>query len=255
MLTEAVQDYLKAIYQLQGEPGGATTSAIARRLRVAAPSVCNMVRHLSGLGLAEHVPYRGVRLTPVGTRAALQVIRHHRLVERYLAEALGLPWDRVHDEAERLEHALSDLVEEAIDSALGRPADDPHGHPIPSRDGKLPPESVLSLANLELGRPARIRSVDDRDPEFLRFVEALGLLPGREVTVVTRGPFDGPVEVRLPDGGPRALGREAARRILVALTGPAQPPPAKDGRTGVTPPGPPRRTTDRQPARRGPRRG
>jgi DtxR family Mn-dependent transcriptional regulator len=225
MFSEAVQDYVKAIYQLRGEPGGATTSAIARRLGVAAPSVCNMVRHLADLGLAEQAPYRGVRLTRDGERAALEVIRHHRLVERYLAEALGLPWDRVHAEAERLEHALSEPLEEALDAALGRPERDPHGHPIPSKDGRLPTETAVPLADLEPARPASIHSVDDRDPEFLRYANGLGLLPGREVTVLAREPFDGPMEVRLSDGTQRVLGREAARRILVASAGLAQAPP------------------------------
>src|SRR3982751_5350604 len=151
-ISAAVEDYAKAIYALQVERGGAVTNnALAERLGVSAASATNMVKKLGGLGLVEHLPYRGVELTPAGRRVALEVLRHHRLLELYLAKSLGVPWDRVHDEAEVLEHHISEELEELIANKLGNPTHDPHGDPIPTRDGRIDEGETASLQELEPG--------------------------------------------------------------------------------------------------------
>src|SRR3954454_9352349 len=168
-LSSAVEDYAKAIYHLESIEGGAVaTNALAERLAVTPASASNMVKKLDGLGLVEHVPYRGVRLTESGRRVALEVLRHHRLLELYLAETLGLPWDRVHDEAEVLEHHLSEELEEVIASKLGDPTHDPHGDPIPTVDLELREERTESLSALEPGAEGIFVRVSDSDPEMLR---------------------------------------------------------------------------------------
>ena len=213
-LTRAVQDYAKEIYKLQAREGRATTSAIAATLGVAAPSATAMVKKLAALGLAEHERYRGVVLTAEGERVALEVIRHHRLLERYLAETLGLPLDAVHDEADRLEHALSEELEDRIDESLGFPTHDPHGDPIPDRELILARETHASLASLEPGDEATIRRIPGDDPELLRYLADASLVPGQVVRIQRSEPLDGPVTVSV-DGDERALSRELARRIKV----------------------------------------
>ena len=194
-LSEALQDYLKEIYKLQAEDGRATTSAIAERTGVAPASVTAVLKRLTALELVEHEPYRGAVLTDAGTRVAVEVIRHHRLLEQYLAEALGVGIDSVHAEADRLEHALSEEVEARIDASLGYPTHDPHGDPIPDADLNLAPSNLRALASLEAGEEATVRRIPDRKPEVLRYLAELSLLPGTRVKLVQRAPLGGPLTV------------------------------------------------------------
>jgi len=188
---------VKAIYTLQDRGDGAvTTNALACRLNVTPASASGMVRKLSEQGLATHVPYRGVRLTDAGTKVALEVLRHHRLLELYLAETLGVPWDRVHDEAEVLEHVLSEDLEALIAAKLGHPTHDPHGDPIPTADLELPEEPTESLAELQPGDAGTFVRVSDSDPEMLRYLGERGIAPGDVLRVEDRQPFGGPLFVR-----------------------------------------------------------
>ena len=214
-LTGPVEDYLKAIFELETRNGYAGTNEIASALRIAAPSVSGMIRRLSSQGLLTHEPYKGVQLTREGRRAALKTIRRHRVIESYLTQALGYPWDRVHDEAERLEHAASDELIDRMAAAIGEPDTDPHGAPIPTREGKLGAEPALSaLAELGDGDRARIARVGDRDGERLRYLATLGMAIDAEVELVSREPYDGPITVKV-DGKRRVIGRELARHIFV----------------------------------------
>lgn len=214
-LTGPVEDYLKTIYELETRHGAASTNEIAAALRIAAPSVSGMIRRLSSQGLITHEPYKGVQLTREGRRAALRTIRRHRVIEAYLTQALGYPWDCVHDEAERLEHAASDELIDRMAAAIGEPETDPHGAPIPTREGTLIADPPLSsLAELADGGKARIARVGDRDAERLRYLATLGMAIGAEVELVTREPYDGPITVRV-DGKRRVIGSELARQILV----------------------------------------
>jgi DtxR family Mn-dependent transcriptional regulator len=214
-LTGPVEDYLKTIYELETRDGAAGTNEIAAALQIAAPSVSGMIRRLSGQGLITHEPYKGVQLTREGRRAALRTIRRHRVIEAYLTQALGYPWDRVHDEAERLEHAASDELIDRMATAIGEPETDPHGAPIPTREGTLSADPPLSaLAELGEGARARIARVGDRDAERLRYLATLGMAIGAEIELVSREPYDGPITVKV-DGRRRVIGRELARQILV----------------------------------------
>jgi DtxR family Mn-dependent transcriptional regulator len=215
MLTQAIQDYVKIIYKLQGAGGGVTTNAIADRLDVAPASVTNMIKKLARLRLVEHTPYHGVMLTAGGEKVALEVIRHHRLLELYLAEVLGVSLDKVDEEAERLEHVLSEELEERIASTLGDPTHDPHGHPIPSREGELDESSLPALADLQRGATAVIVRVSDQDAEVLRHLAADGLLPGTKVRVMGVAE-DGRMRVR-SSAGEREVTRELARAVHVAV--------------------------------------
>jgi DtxR family Mn-dependent transcriptional regulator len=214
-LTHAIQDYLKEIYKLQADGGRASTSAIAERLGVAQPSVTAMLKKLAALDLAEHEPYRGVVLTDKGERVALEVIRHHRLLEQYLAETLGLAIDAVHEEADRLEHALSEELEARIDESLGYPTHDPHGDPIPDAELRLADSSLTPLSTLEPGAEATIRRVPDRDAELLRYLSELLLVPGSRVKVWASAPLGGPLTVSVDDER-HAISREVASLIGVA---------------------------------------
>ena len=196
-ISAAVEDYAKAIYALQVEGGGpVTNNALAERLRVSAASASNMVKKLDGLGLVEHAPYHGVELTSAGRRVALEVLRHHRLLELYLAQSLGVPWDRVHDEAEVLEHHISEELEELIANALGNPTHDPHGDPIPTRDLEIIEDPAATLDTLEPGQHGRFTRISDHDPEMLRYLAERGIAPGDEFEVVDKQPFGGPLFVR-----------------------------------------------------------
>jgi DtxR family Mn-dependent transcriptional regulator len=213
----AIEDYCKAIYTLESrndEP--ASTNALAERLELTTGSVSGMLKKLGELGLISHVPYRGVRLTPEGRRLALEVIRHHRLLELYLAEALQMPWDRVHAEAEVLEHVLSDELEELIAAKLGNPTIDPHGDPIPSADLRIEEHPTRSLESLQPGERGTFVRVSDADPEMLRYLAGRGILPGGRVAVIERQPFGGPLLVRV-DGAEHALGGELTRAMRVDL--------------------------------------
>ena len=198
--SQAVQDYAKAIYALELREGEAvSTNALADRLGVTAASASGMVKRLDELGLVEHQPYRGVSLTDNGRRVALEVMRHHRLLELYLVKSLGVPWDRVHQEAEVLEHVLSEELEELIAAKLGDPTHDPHGDPIPTRDLTIEEGSTVSLQTLEVGDRGTFTRVSDSDPEMLRFLAERGIAPGDRLEVVEKQPFDGPLFVRFGD--------------------------------------------------------
>jgi len=213
--TAAVQDYAKAIYTLEARDGSASTSELAALLEVRPGSVSGMLRKLSALGLVEHEPYRGVRLTEHGRRVALEVIRHHRLLELFLVESLGMTWDEVHAEAEVLEHALSEELEELIAVKLGNPTVDPHGDPIPSRDLELAETAAPSRAELEPGDEATFVRISDSDPEMLRFLGERGIVPGTPLELVERQPFDGPLYVRAGDEV-HVLGGTLARAMHVS---------------------------------------
>jgi DtxR family Mn-dependent transcriptional regulator len=213
--TAAVQDYLKAIYVLESSDERVTTSALARRMGVSAPSVTAMTKRLDELGLVERVPHRGVELTDAGRRGALEVLRHHRLLERYLVDRLGLALDEVHAEAELLEHALSEELEAKIDAELGFPTHDPHGDPIPDRELRLVHDEGRTLLDLEPGAHGSIVRVPDGDSELLRYLGELGLVPDASVEMLTQAPFGGPVTVRTARGE-HAISRELADRIAAA---------------------------------------
>ena len=191
----AVEDYAKAIYTLQQSADGpVTTTALAERLNVSAASASGMVRRLGEIGLAKHEPYKGVELTEAGRAVALEVIRHHRLLELLLAE-LGVPWDRVHDEAEVLEHHISEELEALIAERLGDPTHDPHGDPIPAVDLTVEEGTTIALDQLEPGQRGLFVRVSDSDPEMLRYLSSLGLKPGQKLQLVGREPFEGPLIV------------------------------------------------------------
>lgn len=213
-VTAAVEDYVKAIYTLEGGEGSVTTTALAERLDVRPASVSGMLSKLTALGLVEHEPYRGVRLTENGTRVALEVVRHHRLLELFLVENLGMSWDEVHAEAEVLEHVLSEELEELIAAKLGDPAFDPHGDPIPSRELTVPADESRSLYALEPGEQGTFVRVSDSDPAMLRFLSERGIAPGAAIAVVDRQPFDGPLYVRVADDE-HVLGAVLARAMRV----------------------------------------
>lgn len=213
MLTQAVQDYLKIIYKLQREGVGVTTNAVAERLGVAAASATNMIKKLARLRLVEHTPYRGVVLTPGGERVALEVIRHHRLLELYLSDVLGVSLDKVDEEAERLEHVLSEELEERIAQTLGDPTHDPHGDPIPSREGRLEEPAYPVLADLDAGQSGVIVRVSDRDAGVLRDLAAGGLLPGASIRVMGIND-DGRMRIRLASGE-RDVTRRQAEAVYV----------------------------------------
>jgi DtxR family transcriptional regulator, Mn-dependent transcriptional regulator len=214
MLSEPVQDYLKAIWKLEHEDRS-TTSALATELAVAPASVTAMVKKLAGMGLVQHERYRGVRLTHAGEQVALEVVRHHRLLELYLMEELGLGWDAVHAEAERLEHYLSEEVESRMDAALGYPTRDPHGDPIPTADLVLAAEDSRCLSEVADGTAAVVRRVPDGDPQLLRYLASLGIVPDQAITLVEHAPFDGPVTVEV-QGARHAIGLALAEQIHVA---------------------------------------
>ncbi len=214
-LTAPVEDYLKAIYELETRQGNAATSEVADALEVAPASVTGMVRRLAAQGYLDHVPYHGVQLTDAGRRAALKTIRRHRVLESYLSGVLGYPWDRVHDEAEQLEHAASDELIERMAAALGHPTVDPHGAPIPTADGTVDEPMRRTLADLPIGERARMVLVSDRDPSLLRYLAEIGLQPGIDVTVLARAPFDGPLTLRI--GATESMvGPRLAEQVLVA---------------------------------------
>jgi len=212
----AVEDYAKAIYTLQERADGpVTTTALAERLGVSAASASGMVRRLGEIGLAEHEPYKGVELTEAGRAVALEVIRHHRLIELLLAD-LGVPWDRVHDEAEVLEHHISEELEALIAERLGDPTHDPHGDPIPAVDLTVDEGTTISLDQLEPGQCGLFVRVSDSDPEMLRYLSGLGLAPGERLELIRLEPFDGPLIVKF-SGEEHPLGVALARAMRVEV--------------------------------------
>lgn len=215
--SSAVEDYTKAIYALQQrDDQPVSTNALAERLGVTAASASGMVKRLGELGLVDHQPYHGVALTDPGRRVALEVMRHHRLLELYLVQSLDVPWDRVHEEAEVLEHVLSEELEELIARKLGNPTHDPHGDPIPTRELQIDETETESLESLRPGDRGMFARVSDSEPEMLRYLAELGIAPGDEVEVVDRQPFGGPLFVRVGDTV-HPLGGELARAMRIAI--------------------------------------
>jgi DtxR family Mn-dependent transcriptional regulator len=213
--SQAVQDYAKAIWSLgrRGE-GPVSTSALADRLDVSAASASALVKRLEALGLVRREPYRGVELSPAGERVALEVLRHHRLLELYLAEALGMSWDRVHDEAEVLEHAISPELSELIAEKLGNPTVDPHGDPIPGLDGEIDEGPTRALRELEPGQRGVFARVSDSDPDMLRWLSEHGIDRGAELEVIERERFGSGLTVRA-GGREHALGERLANVMRV----------------------------------------
>jgi DtxR family Mn-dependent transcriptional regulator len=216
----AVEDYTKAIYALERREDGAavTTNALAERLGVTPASASAMVKKLAALGLVAHQPYRGVQLTDDGLRVALEVLRHHRLLELFLAEELGLPWDQVHDEAEVLEHVISEELEARIAAKLGDPTHDPHGAPIPTRDGRIAASPRDTLDGQDVGARGVFARISDSDPAMLRWLAEKGIRPGDAFEVVDRQPFGGPIFARF-GGEVHALGGELAKAMRVETEG------------------------------------
>jgi DtxR family transcriptional regulator, Mn-dependent transcriptional regulator len=213
-LGSAGEDYVKAVYEIERDEGRVATTVLAERMGVSPASATGMIKKLAGLKLVRHIPYQGVVLTRPGRRAALEVLRHHRLLELYLVQALGYPWDLVHDEADRLEHVISEELEERIFESLGRPTRDPHGEPIPAKDGSMPRAIHEPLSSLAEGAVGTISEVSRSSPEMLRYLGERGLVPDAKLKVLEKAPFDGPITVRT---GRRShvLGRELARHIRV----------------------------------------
>ncbi|TCJ15674.1 metal-dependent transcriptional regulator [Rubrobacter taiwanensis] len=209
-----MQDYIKFIYELEQTEGKASTSRLAELMGVADASATNMVKRLADLGLVERQPYKGVTLTGEGEKIALEVLRHHRLIELYLARALGYPWDKVHAEAERLEHVISEYFEDRVDQLLGYPTVDVHGSPIPTKDGEIEEQDYVPLESVQIGERVAVRRVLDRDPKMLSYLSKIGLTLGVELEVTGRHPFDGPLVIET--GGDRhIISLELARHIFV----------------------------------------
>lgn len=212
----SIEDYIKTVYALESAQERASTKRIAAQMSVKMASVTGMIKHLASEGYVKHKPYYGVKLTDRGRKVALEMLRRHRLIELFLSETLGLSWDEVDDDAEVLEHAVSDRLIERIHEFLGRPEFDPHGSPIPRADGTIRKLDGVPLADLGIGKKGKIAQVDDSNAEFLRYLTKLGLKIGSRFTLVERSPFDGLVTLRV---GKRnvVLGREAARSIQVKI--------------------------------------
>jgi DtxR family Mn-dependent transcriptional regulator len=218
MHTQAIEDYLKTIYGIQVEQGQVATTVLAERLGVAPPSATNMVKKLAELGLVVHQPYYGLQLTEAGQKMALKVLRCHRLVERFLAERLSLPWDQVHAEAEKWEHVLSEEMQERMDALLGYPTTDPHGAPIPASDGTMARLACIRLSDLKPGQAAVITKVSDHNPVLLRYLGSLGLYPGVQISLAATAPPDDVVIVQV-GAIKHALGRAAVNHIFVTNRG------------------------------------
>lgn len=214
MPTPATEDYLKAIYKLLENAEAASTNAVADRMKVSAASVTNMMKKLSEMGLVAYQPYQTIKLTEAGRKIALEIIRHHRLLEVYMAEALGFSWDQVDAEAERLEHVISEEFEDKIDAMLGYPTTDPHGSPIPKKDGSIASANHDRLSDITPGNTVIIRRVVDTDPELLRYLAKLGLRPDKHVNVMTKEPFEGPIFLQV-EGEKHHVGHQVASNVLV----------------------------------------
>jgi|WetSurMetagenome_2_1015567.scaffolds.fasta_scaffold76920_2 DtxR family transcriptional regulator, Mn-dependent transcriptional regulator len=216
MRTVADEDYLKEIYALELDHGHVTTSMLADSFTCSPATVTGMLKKLAHLEWVVYEPYHGVKLTPVGKEIALEVIRHHRLIETYLSLALDIPWERVHAEADLLEHALSEYLEERIDSLLGHPSFDPHGSPIPSREGTISDSGRLRLSDLPENSQAEVLEIRDRDPELLIHLDKLNLLPHTRLRVLHKEPIDGLITIQV-EGMKHVLGRISSSQIIVRL--------------------------------------
>jgi DtxR family Mn-dependent transcriptional regulator len=216
LISQAMEDYLKAIYKLLEHEDIVSTSALADHMGVAPASVTNMCKKLADLKLLEYAPYQGVKFTPAGKKLVLEIVRHHRLIELYLAEALGVPWDRVHEEAEKLEHVISEDLEDRMAAALGNPQFDPHGAPIPSRSGVVSRRDFGWLVDMAPGSRLIVQEVDDDDPELLRYLGKLGIYPGTAFELTGRAPFNGPLTLIIA-GQECSLGYQAATSVRVSF--------------------------------------
>ena len=215
MITEATQDYLKTIYKLAEKGKTVTTNAIAERIGVAQSSVTAMIKKLAELKLIHHTPYHGVELTQAGEKIALEVIRHHRLLELYLAEALGFSWDRVHDEAEKLEHVISEDFEDKMADFLGNPSRDPHGASIPTKDGVIEKRALVPLSSAEAGQTVKIEQVSDNNPEMLRYLSDIRIYPEVIIDVIEKAPFAGPLLIKIGNNK-HYLGEKLTNNIFVS---------------------------------------
>jgi DtxR family Mn-dependent transcriptional regulator len=215
--SQSVEDYLKAIYKLEStlDGKGVPTSKLAKEMDVANASVTNMVKRLSGLGMVTYESYYGSKLTETGRKIALEMIRHHRLLELYLAEMLGYSWDQVHDEAEKLEHHISEQFEDKISELLNDPKFDPHGDPIPTKEGLMPKLGLKALSNVYENKSYKVKRVKNQSPELLRYLDDYGLTPGAVVVIKKKEPFDGPLELNV-NGKKITLGYKIATDILVS---------------------------------------
>jgi DtxR family Mn-dependent transcriptional regulator len=218
IFSQAVEDYLKIIYKLQEEHEIASTTAIARRMGSSPAAATKMIKYLAELSLLEHAPYQGARLTRTGERVALEIIRHHRLLELYLHRALGYGWDEVDAEAEKLEHHISEEFEDRIERLLDFPSEDPHGEPIPTREGAIGPRRGTSLAEAEPGAVLVIRRVNDDSPDVLRYLSGIGIRLGAHVHVLEKQPFNGPITVAIGESV-TPMGRELAGHVFVEPAG------------------------------------
>ena len=216
MISHAIEDYLKAIYELDEDFGKVTTSLLAARLEVAPASVTGMLQKLAEgrPKLVNYERHHGVTLTPAGRKIALETIRHHRLIELYLAQSLGYEWDKVDAEAEKLEHVISEEFEDKIATLLGDPTVDPHGDPIPTKDGSVADYSRTSLSDVDAGQTVRVTRVRDDDPAFLRYLAELGISPQTTLAVTDKSPFDGPIHITVGKRS-HALGKNVTDKIFV----------------------------------------
>jgi DtxR family Mn-dependent transcriptional regulator len=217
MASQSVEDYLKAIYKLQGDEEPVSTSSLAARVRTTPAAVTKMLRHLQKLKLVTYTPYHGVRLTESGEKIALEVIRHHRLLERYLMEALGYDWDQVHEEADRLEHVISEDFEARIDRLLGHPTACPHGDPIPAPDGSVPRRVESALSDQRAPAELVVQRVRDNDPRLLQYLKERGLFPGTAITLIELEPFEGALVIRIGDETVR-VAHQAAQGVFVTAS-------------------------------------
>jgi DtxR family Mn-dependent transcriptional regulator len=224
--SQSIEDYVKVIYQIQEQSQWVTTSALAERLGHAPSSVTSMVQKLQKLGYLDYTPYYGFKLTERGRRLALEILRHHRLLELFLVKVLGYTWDRVHEEAERLEHAISEEFVERIDRLLGHPRLDPHGDPIPTEKGTLRESSYPRLGECFAGDSVMVRRVSDANGDFLRYAAELGLIPDARIEILECAPFEGPIRIRVR-GKDHYIGRDAARRIFVERKNAKSPKPRR----------------------------
>lgn len=215
VLSQAVEDYLKTIYTLESEGNKATTTKIADSLEVSSASATNMVKRLSKMGLVDYESYKGASLTKSGKKIALEIIRHHRLLELYLLEVLGYSWDEVHEEAEKLEHHISEQFEDKIAQLLDDPTHDPHGDPIPTKDGLMPEMDAVPLSEAKPDQDYIVSRVKDQDPELLRYLEKVGLLPGIKIKVKEKAPFKGPVTLHI-ENDEQVIGNDVADNIFIA---------------------------------------
>ena len=219
IFSEAIEDFLKAVYLLQQEQDRVQTSVLAEALNITAPSTTEMAKKLAKANLVVHEPYRGIRLTPAGEHVALEIVRNHRLLELFLVQALGYSWDEVHEEAERLEHAVSDRLIQRITEYLGNPRYDPHGDPIPGPTGELTRRELTPLSEWPVGEKGVVARLRDQAPEMLRYLAGKGLVVGAEIQMIKADPFDGPITLMV-NSSQQVIGAKVAHYVLVSALEP-----------------------------------